>query len=175
VIRIEQRVIFDTTIFGILAKEENSGEIQLKIKEDSDFKVFGVNAIRREIKNVNWESKQIQKIILKIYEFLTEKEYPVDQSIEELAKKYFYKYQEFGGKKDYQILKTDLLIVATATMKNMDIVVSSDRETMSKDHKAGEKFRKAYREINAVERYNNPDFWQYKELKLRFGFFKKQP
>ena len=41
---MEQRVIFDTTIFGILAKEENSGEIQLKIKEDPDFKVFGVNA-----------------------------------------------------------------------------------------------------------------------------------
>ena len=26
VIKIEQSVIFDTTIFGILAKEENSGE-----------------------------------------------------------------------------------------------------------------------------------------------------
>ncbi|MBI2105639.1 hypothetical protein HYT56_02255 [Candidatus Woesearchaeota archaeon] len=172
---MEQRVIFDTSIFGLLIKEKNIENIQIEIKEDTAFKVLGINAIRREIKNVEWSPTEIKSSILKLYEFLIEKEYAIDKKIEEFAEKYYNYYKESGGKKLYKELRTDLLIVATATVKNVDILVSIDRETMSMSSKYGEIFRKTYHHINVGEGFRDPNFWQYKDLKLKFKFFTKRP
>ena len=173
------KTIFDTTIFFRMVQDKNLSPIELnefssKISEDENFKVFGVDVIRREIKNTASNDRNLLKALLGIYELVKYKEYSTDQRIENLAEQYYNFYRKLGGTKSYRDLKTDLLIVATATIKNMDIVVSADRETMDAEHKYGEKFRKAYREINIKEGFRNPDFWDYLDLKKKFGFFKKQ-
>lgn len=173
------KTIFDTTIFFRMVQDKNLSPIELnqfssKISEDEDFKVFGIDIIRREIKNTASNDRNLLKALLGIYDLVKDKEYSTDPKIESLAEQYYNSYKAFGGTKPYRDLKTDLLIVATATVKNMDIVVSADRETMSAEDKYGEKFRKAYREINIKEGFRNPDFWDYLDLKKKFGFFKKQ-
>jgi len=45
------RVIFDTNIYGKLIEEEKFKEIATKIKNDSEFKVYGFPVIRKELRD----------------------------------------------------------------------------------------------------------------------------
>src|SRR3989344_3251163 len=176
---MEQRVIFDTSIYPLLVddkklSEKELEEFQLKIKSDKSFQVFGINIIRRELKNTFHYDPHLLRILLKVYELIKEKEYDADRKIVDLAEKYYENYKSLKGRKSYKELETDLMIVACATLKNVDIVVLTDRETMSMDE-IGKIFREAYHNVNVVEGHRDSNFWQYKDLKLRFGFFKKEP
>ena len=176
---MEQRVIFDTSIYPLLVDDKKLSqkeleEFQLKIKSDESFKVFGINIIRRELKNTFHYDPHLLRILLKVYELIREKEYDADKKITNFAEKYYENYKRLGERKPYRELKMDLIIVACATIKNVDIVVSTDRETMSMDE-AGKGFREAYHNVNVIEGYRDPNFWQYKDLKIKFGFFKKEP
>lgn len=51
------RVIFDTNIYGKLIEEEKFEHIVTKIKEDPQFKVYGFQPIRKELRDVPKESK----------------------------------------------------------------------------------------------------------------------
>ena len=174
-----QRVIFDTSIFPCLARDKRLSqseleELQLKISSDSAFKVYWINVIRRELKNTFRYNKEFLNVLMKIYNFIIDREYFTDDKIEKIAKNYYEYYKKFGGLKDYEDIKTDILIVALASAKNIDILVSRDRETMSMDNRYGEEFRKAYHHINVINGLRDPVFWQYKDIKLKYGFFKKE-
>jgi len=62
-----------------------------------------------------------------------------------------------GGFKEMQ---NDLLIVATAAIKQMDIVVSNDEATMQ-----SEQALRTYNLVNAIRQLKNPQFIDYKEFK----------
>src|SRR3989344_6504794 len=117
---MEQRVIFDTSIYPLLVddkklSEKELEEFQLKIKADKSFQVFGINIIRRELKNTFHYDPHLLKILLKVYELIKEKEYDLDEKITNFAEKYYESYKNLGGKKEYKELETDLLILVFAT------------------------------------------------------------
>ena len=51
------RVIFDTNIYGKLIEEKYFEEISTKIKEDKEFKVYGSQIIRKELRDTPKTSK----------------------------------------------------------------------------------------------------------------------
>jgi len=57
-------------------------------------------------------------------------------------------------------MQNDLLIVATAAIKQMDIVVSNDEATMQ-----SEQALRTYNLVNAIRQLKNPQFIDYKEFK----------
>ncbi len=57
----------------------------------------------------------------------------------------------------------DFKIVACATLKNFDLIVSDDERTM-KSQKAME----AYKTVNLEINRRNPTFYSYKNLKRRY-------
>ena len=169
----ELRVVPDTTIFGFLLNEKNISEILIKIKEDKYFKVVGLNIVRQEIKKVKkWKLKETKSKILNIYESMIDTEKNINSKVNSLAKKYYSKYLDLGGKKDFEDLKTDLEIVAYASIHNIDIIISGDRETHNTTHPKGAIFQTAYSEVNATDtNFRTPNFWKYYLLKQRYGFF----
>ncbi len=65
-------------------------------------------------------------------------------------------------------MKVDFLIVACASIKQIDIIYSGDREAMSQ-HKLGKRCIRAYRTINNNHKLKLPIFWKYSDLKRRAG------
>ena len=45
------RVIFDTNIYGKIVEEKNFEEIATKIRNDGNFKVYGFQLIRKELRS----------------------------------------------------------------------------------------------------------------------------
>lgn len=169
------RVIFDTTIYGFIAKESKLRREQIikELKMDKNFNVYGFNEIRREIKRVEkWINQNLVKDILKIYGFLVYKEYSNDKKIEYLAKEYFKEYRYLKGKKQWKELRVDFLIVACASIKNIDILYSGDRESMSRDSKWSKTCTEAYKNVNIKHDFRLPTFWKYCELKRKAGLYK---
>ncbi|MDI6737049.1 MAG: hypothetical protein QME12_00850 [Nanoarchaeota archaeon] len=170
------RVIFDTTIYGFIAKEnkEDRDKLISSLKSDRGFIIYGFSEIRREIKRVNkWISWGAISTILSLYQTLIASEYQNDPRIECLAKEYFCEYSKLGGKKQWADLRVDLMIVACASIKGMDIIYSGDRETMCSYSRWCWPFIKSYEKVNLQRGLRTPYFLKYKMLKMKVGIYKK--
>ncbi len=171
------RAIFDTNIYGFIAKEPKDKQAQLFTAINSGQKlcVYGFVEIRREIKRVEkWISWRINKAILNAYGLIVTKEYGCDGRIDQLAREYFAAYSALGGKKSWQELRVDLLTVACASIKYIDIIYSSDRETMAVGTKWSGACFGAYEKVNARHNLNLPVFLRYCELKKMAGIYEKR-
>ena len=85
------RVIFDTNIYGLLIKEKDADELEIKIKEDKGFVVYGYQPIRqeiREIPKITKLSKKTRILLLNLYDRITGNHF-LEHSIKitELARK----------------------------------------------------------------------------------------
>ena len=83
--------------------------------------------------------------------------------IRKLADEYFKEYRNNGGGVGKKKIFNDFKIVACATLKNFDLVVSDDERTM-KSSKAVE----AYKTVNIKINRRTPTFHSYKNLKRRY-------
>ncbi|HLD42962.1 MAG TPA: hypothetical protein VJB08_03165 [Candidatus Nanoarchaeia archaeon] len=129
--------------------------------------VYGNRIIRNELRETSAQArlgKQSKRILLlNLYDRLTAgHEIIMGDLIRILAKKYYEKYRRFDGKYPYDSLKNDFLIVASASIKELNIVVSHDTKTM-----LSELAMKAYKKINSENGLENPDFIPYQEYKRR--------
>ncbi|MFH0798263.1 MAG: hypothetical protein V1906_02520, partial [Candidatus Woesearchaeota archaeon] len=170
------RVMFDTTIYGFIAKEskEKREAIVRLIKSDNDLRIYGFREIRREIRNVKkWIDSRLTNSILEIYDLIIAKQYETSLKIESLALQYFQEYSRLGGKKRFDDLEVDFLIVSCATLKNIDILYSGDRESMSTNSKFCKICQEAYTNVNLKEKLRCPNFYRYCELKKLIGIYKK--
>lgn len=166
------RVIFDTNIYGKLIEEVNTPDIIAKIKNDENFKVYGFQPIRKELRDTPKTSKlgklSRRNILLGIYDQLTGERYLQDAlQIHRLALKFYNTYRQFGGiyNWDKTNIDVDFTIVACATFYNLDIVISDDQKTL-----LSKTALKAYKHICVKEGYRLPDFWNYSHLKVRYNF-----
>lgn len=166
------RVIFDTNIYGKIIDEENFEEITTKIKDDKEFKVYGFQPIRKELRDTP-NSLRLGKLgkrnlLLNIYGGITAGKYLKDSlQIHKLAMKFYNAYREFGGIRNWDKtnIDVDFTIVACAMFYKLDIVVSDDSKTMLNNQAL-----KAFKHISIKEALRQPIFWKYSDLKLRYKF-----
>jgi len=162
------RVIFDTNIYGFLLKEDDSEEIEERIRADKEFLVYNFKPIRieiREIPKITKLSKRTRNSLLALYDRITGKHF-LENSIKitELAKKYYDCYRNFGGIYGWDTsIRIDFMIVACATFHGLDVVYSADSKTM-----LCKTALKSYRHINLKESFRTPDFLEYEDLLAKF-------
>ncbi len=156
------RVILDTNIFELILVDADRIKIHggLHIKE---VYIYGFSIIRKELRAV--PKKKIAGInlraaLLRVYDELVKKTYAEDNNITNLAEKYFRAYKELNPNASYKKMINDFLIIACASLKNLDIVVSEDNSTMLNDNAI-----KVYKLINAAEKIKHPDFIGFNEFK----------
>lgn len=166
------RVIFDTNIYGKIIEEKNFEEIATKIKNDEDFKVYGFQLIRKELRETPKTSKlgklSRRNLLLSLYDGITAGRYLKDSiEINRVALKFYNAYRQFGGiaNWDKTNLDVDFIIVACATFYKLDIVVSDDSKTM-----LSKQALKAFKHICVKEGYWHPNFWKYSDLRIRYKF-----
>jgi len=166
------RVIFDTNIYGKLIEEEKFENILTKIKEDKNFKVYGFQAIRKELRDTPKDNKlgrlNRRNLLLNLYDKLTEGKYIKDSlKIHRLALKFYNAYRKFGGIRNWDKtnINVDLTLVACASFYKLDILISDDQKTL-----LSKPALKAYKHICIKEGFWHPNFWKYSDLKIRYNF-----
>ena len=164
------RVIFDTNIYGKVLEEKNFEEITTKIKDDENFKVYGFQLIRKELRDTPKSEKlgklSKRNLLLTLYDKLTKGKYLKDSiEINRLALKIYNSYREFGGIRNWNKtnIDVDFTIVACASFYKLDIVVSDDSKTL-----LSKPARKAYKHICVKEGTWQPNFWKFSDLRIRF-------
>ncbi|MDP3640376.1 MAG: hypothetical protein Q8R53_04205 [Nanoarchaeota archaeon] len=166
------RVIFDTNIYGKLIEEEKFEHIVTKIKDDAQFKVYGFQPIRKELRDVPKESKlgrlSRRNVVLSLYDQLTQGRYFQDSlNIRRIAMKFYSTYRELGGIRNWDKtnIDVDFTIVACASFYHLDIVISDDQKTL-----LSKPALKAYKHFCIKDGLWNPNFWRYSDLRIRYNF-----
>lgn len=166
------RVIFDTNIYGKIIEEDHFDQIAERIRTDDNFKVYGFQPIRRELRDTPRSSKLgklgKRNLLLGLYDVLTSGRYLEDSiQIHRLVIKFYNSYREFGGivSWDKSNISIDFTIVACASFYKLDIVVSDDSKTM-----LSKPALKSFKHICVKVGIWHPNFWKYSDLKTRYNF-----
>ena len=164
-----KRIILDTNIYGFILKKDEPDRIEALIAK-TDIIIYGVRVIRKELRDAPKKStvydrsrkavRNLRSSLLALYDTIAKKEYDVSEKMENLAAEYFTAYKEFGGKGKWEDLETDFVIVACASIHNLDIVVSEDKDTMLSKEAV-----KSYRLVNALRKCKAPEFISYSEFR----------
>ena len=80
--------------------------------------------------------------------------------IETLAEDYFKEYKKQNGSLSEKSIKNDLIIIATATIYQLDIIISNDERSMLSNSAIN-----AYNKINKKYGLKNPEFKTYEKFK----------
>ncbi len=156
------RVMLDTNIYGFIVEEDNPEEILVRIAS-SKVLVCGSTVIRAELRDTP-KKKVVGRIKLRLrllssYDSLVgdKRNYDVNEIIRKMAAEY---NEHYNGSYSWEELENDFLIVATASLHNLDLVASGDEDTM-KNPKA----IKAYEIVNRKYELRNPGFISFQKFK----------
>ena len=159
------RLLPDSNIYGLLMADQELHKMHQKLEENNSMIcIYGFDVIRKELKKAPRKVIQgvnIQASLLHAYESFVKKEYVSSQKFEELAGEYYKTYSSLGGNFPKEKLLNDFLIVACASVKSINIVVSEDNATM-----CSELSKKAYTMVNKARSIPLPLFIGYKEFKI---------
>lgn len=157
------KLLLDTNIYGLLVIDSERKVVHQKIHESTHF-FFGFDIIRKELrqtpKNLIFKDKNLRIDLLSLYDDVVQKTYPTDQEIELLAADYWKAYHEIGGRIPHDEIINDFLIVACATLKQLDIVVSEDKHTLLAEYPL-----QVYSLVNGRKRLRTPHGISYQKLK----------
>ena len=142
-----KRVILDTNIYGRMVIDVELDEIK--------------EAMRRKLIVYSSEVINLRMDLLRLYDSLVKLSISVSPEILCLAESYYFAYSKFGGRLNKSDILTDLIVVACASSKGLDIVVSEDTDTMLDNN-----FQKVYQLVNKLANTRNPQFLDYKEFKI---------
>lgn len=164
-----KRVILDTNIYGFILDIDEPDMIEESIAK-SDIMIYGMRVIRKELRDAPKKStiydrsrkavRNLRNSLLALYDTVTKKEYDTSEKMNALAEEYYTAYMEAGGKEKWEDMENDFIIIACASIYNLDIVVSEDNETMLSDDAL-----KAYRIVNAPRKYRVPEFISYSKFR----------
>jgi predicted nucleic acid-binding protein len=130
-----KRVLFDTNIYGRIIEMEEAKLIEEMIS-----------------KKIIADGEKLRPFVLGLYNRLVKDSYPITNAMKDLAK---------AASKNK--LWNDFLIVACASIHNLDIVVSEDNQTMLSEYAI-----KAYKVTNKLRNYRIPNFINYNEFRRLF-------
>ncbi len=163
-----KRVILDTNIYEFVLKEIDRDSLKKSIVA-GDLIIYGNDIIRRELRDIpkyklNYSGENIQNLritLLSLYDLLVGKHhYMLNVDIEFLADKYSIAFRALGGKIPRNEILNDFLIVACASVNNLDLVVSEDRKTMLSEISIN-----SYKSVNGLYRYKMPEFIRFEKFK----------
>ncbi len=161
-----KRVLLDTNVYGHLIMDTEVAKDLLDLMP-AQLLIYGSEVVRVELRDVSKkekvEDKSKRMLLLNLYDALTQKEgrtYRTTPFIEILALQYFDEYSKLEGKKGYEELRKDFIIIATASIHGLDVVVSSDTKTMLSGHA-----KAAYENVNHRNQLRTPKLLSYEELK----------
>ena len=164
-----KRVLLDANIYGLMIK---NGEAENISKEIGNKKiiVYGNDVIRKELrtvpKHVIFEKRKLRIVLLGLYDRIIKgHSYQTTYLIKNLAEDYIKTFQELFGRVAKKKILNDFLIVACASINELDILVSDDKKTMLSDYS-----KKVYKIVNELKNYKTPEFLTYngfKELLIR--------
>ncbi|PIN84859.1 MAG: hypothetical protein COV47_05165 [Candidatus Diapherotrites archaeon CG11_big_fil_rev_8_21_14_0_20_37_9] len=154
------RVLFDTNIYGLIL-ELDKQELAEKVINSDKVTVYGLDVIRKELreipKNLKHEKKSFRGKILVIYDAMVKKHgLKTTRLVEALTEEYLREYKGGISKKK---LENDFLIVAFASLRSLDIIVSEDNHSMISSNAM-----KAYEKVNSANGLRKPVFHSLKEF-----------
>lgn len=136
------------------------------------YAVEGFVVIRKELRDVprkrmlhlrSGEQAKMRLSLLSLYDYLTGgRSYPLEEKMAITAEEYFAEYSSAGGTKNWEEMESDFEIVACASHKQVDIVVSDDAKTMLSGPAMD-----AYARINEKLRLETPRFISVEELRKK--------
>lgn len=163
-----KRVIFDTSVYGKII-ELHEREIIEKQLEESLTVVYGNRRIRAELRDTPKKVKiaeeeklrNLRVYLLTLYdEIVRNHNLDITQKTDNIAQAYYTAYKEFGGSISRSDIINDFIIVASASLNNLDIVISEDKKSM-----LSEQARKAYKLVSLLMKISSPRFMFYDEFK----------
>lgn len=158
-----RRILLDTNIYGRMVLDDELDEIKGLVAKK--VLIYGAEVIRKEIRKApRWTTrypKNLKMDLLRLYDSLAKQTIQITPEILTLAEKYYLTYSELGGRLPKDSIKTDLIIVACASVKGLDIVVSQDKDTM-----LDKNFQRIYGLVNKLINKRNPGFLGYEEFKI---------
>ena len=160
--RIKERFLLDTNIYGELLLDKDFELLMEKMMNQCV--VHGFKVIRNELRavptKIKVENKNLRIGLLHIYDELIKQSYTSTKEIVNLAEDYYVLYRKLGGSKGSEEMRNDLLIVACASVNQVDIVVSEDCKSMLSENAI-----KAYEFVNLIRKKRTPNFIGYLKLK----------
>lgn len=177
---IQKTYILDTNVYGEFLVEIHSEKIIKSVKEDKATYIYGLDIIEKELEespiDVRFKGKLLREAVLTIYNALVDEELKLFPVARYTASKYYEKFDELrkSGKyyklinaklKKYteQDLRVDFQIIAMASLKGIDIVVSTDKRTILSKLAAD-----TYNIVNKANGLRTPKLVKYSDFKNRY-------
>ncbi|MEK6887389.1 MAG: hypothetical protein AABX14_00415 [Candidatus Aenigmatarchaeota archaeon] len=156
-----KRVILDTNIYGRIIERKEREIIEKTLDGKTDVIIYGFDVVRKELRkissNVRYEGVHVRMALLSLYDNIAKTHiYMTTSLIKKLADEYYDIYRQLGGKEKREEIINDFLIVACASIHELDLVVSDDNRTM-----LNESAIKTYNIVNKLRSYSTPDFIHY--------------
>lgn len=154
------RLMLDTNIYGLFF-EQNELEKVEQLIETKKLLIYGFAIIRKELRSIpstiQHEEGNFRNKILQTYDRITYgHHYELNSLINQLALEYANELASQFQKEKYW---NDFLIVACATLHELDILVSEDRRTMISPNAI-----KIYEKVNQQNQLRTPKFYSKKEM-----------
>jgi len=154
----EFRCIFDTNIYGLIIEKKILFSELKKILNKKKLIIYGSDVIRKELRNTPLHmkvgSEKLRLKLLDIYDNIVgNRTFETTDLAEGLAKLYFKEYKSIKGIQSYKKIRNDFLIVAIASLNDLDIIITEDNKTM-----CSPKAKRSYNKININNDLNPPTF-----------------
>ena len=177
---MQKTYILDTNVYGELLIEPNGEEIIKEIKEDRTIYIYGLDIIETELKESPVEIKigknLLRDAVITIYKTIVDEElksFPVARYLaSEYYKEYdrlrksgrYYKLISQKTKKYTEVdLRIDFQIIAMASLKRINVVVSTDRRTI-----LSSLAEDTYNKVNRLNNIKTPKLVKYSDFKKRY-------
>ncbi len=161
-----KRVLLDTNIFATIIEKTDVKNIE-NLKEKKIITVYGSDLIRKELrdipKDIKYQGKSLRVLVLSFYDSIVKESFKTTGLIEELATQYFEVLRSLQPNTDKKIIK-DLLIAATSSINEIEIVVSDDKKTMLSPNAT-----KAYEIVSKIRKLRMPEFIGYEKFTRSFS------
>lgn len=178
---MSKTIILDTNVYGELLVEKGSEKLIEKINQDKSICIYGIDIIEKELKDtpeeIKYQNRMLKGAVLSIYKTLVDKELKLFPMAEYLASEYYKKLDELRNSGRYsktidnkikkykeEDLKVDFQIIAIASIKNIDIVVSTDKRTI-----LSEIAEETYKRVNKENNLRTPILLKYSDFRRRYS------
>lgn len=166
-----KKMILDTNVYGNIAKEKEPYWTLEKVRSQHNYVFYGIReVIRKEIRETPkdirlLDNKSLRMLLLSLYDaIIKQHELKLNEKTSFIAKRYCEVYKELGGGISKENVINDFLIIACASVNNMNVVVSDDNSTMLSKNSL-----KSYNIINKTLNLRTPEFIDYSKFKRWFS------
>lgn len=163
-----KRIMPDTNVYELILKNIEMEDLRIALEKRRVI-FYGVDIIRKELRSISKERKETVKnklvklrtTLISIYDLIVQNhQYTADSKTNNLADNYFVAYSVLGGRIPKDRIISDFKIVASASIHNIDILVSEDNKTMLLPESI-----RAYSSVNSIHNFRNPKFIGFEEFR----------